>query len=69
MRRIARNAATLRLNIALLTASALGASLTACIHLPPAVATEMQPATPPASNHYRKPPATAEAPQHAAAAP
>ena len=43
--------------------------LTACVQLPPAVAAEMQPAVPPASNHYRQPPDTAEAPQHAAVAP
>jgi hypothetical protein len=69
MRRMASNAATLRLIIAVLTAGASGAGLTACIHLPPAVAAEMQPAAPPASNHYRKLPAAAEAPQHAAATP
>ncbi len=69
MPRMASNAARLRLIIAVLTAAALGAGLTACIHLPPEVAAEMRPATPPASNHYRKPPAAAEAPRHAAVAP
>lgn len=69
MRRMARNAATLRLIIALIPVGALGTGLTACMHLPPEVAAEMRPAAPPASNHYRKPPATAEAPQHAAVAP
>jgi hypothetical protein len=43
--------------------------LTACMQLPPAVATEMQPAAPPAANHYRKPPEPATVSQHAAAAP
>ena len=46
-----------------------GTHLTACMQLPTTVASEMQPAVPPASNHYRQPPDTAEAPQHAAVAP
>jgi hypothetical protein len=44
------------------------AQLTGCMQLPPAVAAEMQPAVPPAANHYRKPPEPATAPQRAEAA-
>ncbi|MCL4792200.1 MAG: hypothetical protein KJ040_09135 [Gammaproteobacteria bacterium] len=67
MRRTASHAAKLRLILVLFATSALGTGLTACMHLPPAVAAEMQPAAPPASNHYRKPPATGEASQDATA--
>ena len=46
-----------------------GTHLTACMQLPPAVASEMQPATPPAANHYRQAPQTAAPPGHATTAP
>ncbi|MFZ1624600.1 MAG: hypothetical protein WAU48_07430 [Gammaproteobacteria bacterium] len=68
MCRTASNAAGVGLFIKAVAAAALSASLTACIHLPPAVAAEMQPAAPPTVNHYRKPQA-ADAPRHAIAAP
>ncbi len=69
MRRTVSNAAGIGLAIMAVAAAALSMSLTACIHLPPAVAAEMQPAAPPIVNHYRKPQATAEAPRHATAVP
>jgi hypothetical protein len=46
-----------------------GIQLAGCMQLPPAVAAEMQPAEPPATNHYRQPPGPTTAPQHAAATP
>lgn len=60
---------SMRLIIAALAAGLLGSSLTACINLPATVAAEMQPAVPPAANHYRKPPDTAATPRHASTAP
>lgn len=58
-----------RAGIAAIAVLVLGASLTGCIHLPPSVAAEMQPATPPASNHYRKPPDAERTPAHVSTAP
>jgi hypothetical protein len=55
--------------VVLLAAGLLGTSLTACMHLPPAVSAEMQPAVPPAVNHYRKTPQPAATAPHAATAP
>ncbi len=45
-----------------------GTHLTACMQLPTTVASEMQPATAPTANHYRKPPQPAATPPHAATA-
>jgi len=60
----------MRRPILLLLATGLSVThLAGCMQLPPAVAAEMQPAVPPAANHYRKPPEPATAPQHAEAAP
>jgi hypothetical protein len=62
---------TLRCCRPLLLASVavLGTGLTACMRLPPAVASEMRPAVPPAANHYRQPQAPAAALQHAESVP
>jgi hypothetical protein len=58
----------MRLILLALAIGLLAAQLTACMQLPRAVVSEMQPATPPAANHYQKPPQPAATPPHAATA-